>query len=110
MGINLCVCRVQTVLWCASCFTCVQEQFDHREVGMGHAVVERCVPVAIGQVDDVTQESGRGIAHLSQVEGHCVRLRVLLAGHAKPLLVQHHQDLSLRTHKPHKTKGTEHTS
>lgn len=75
--------------------TGVQQQLHHGEVRMGHAVVERHVPVAVRQVHHVRQQSGRGQAHLSQVGSDGVGLGVLLAGHPEPLLVEGDQDLSL---------------
>lgn len=78
-----------------SLLTGVQQQLHHREVGMRNAVVEGHVPVPVRQVDHVGQQSGRGQAHLSQVGSDGVGLRVLLAGHPEPLLVEGDQDLPL---------------
>lgn len=64
---------------------------------MRHAVVESHVPVAVRQVDDVGEESGRGQGNLSQVQPDGVGLRFFLTGDPEPLLIEHHQDLTLGT-------------
>lgn len=75
--------------------TGIQQQFHHGEVWMWNTVVERHVPVAVCQIDDVWQQSGRGQTHLAQVRSDGVGLGVLLTGHPEPLLIEGYQDLTL---------------
>lgn len=75
--------------------TGIQQQFHHGEVWMWNTVVERHVPVAVCQIDDVWQQSGRGQTHLAQVRSDGVGLGVLLTGHPEPLLIEGYQDQTL---------------
>lgn len=66
--------------------TSVQQQFDHREVGVGDSVVERCVPIAVRHVDHKLQQlrghRGKGV-HIGLDNS---RVRSFVTGHAQPLL------------------------
>lgn len=55
--------------------TCVQQQLHDGEVGVGHAVVERCVPVVISQVDKQLQEVWGVRLDPQEVGGHHGRAR-----------------------------------
>lgn len=68
--------------------TRVQEQLDDLEVGVGHAVVQGRVAVAVRHVDDVAQDLGGHGREGRQVVPHHGRDRRLLAGHAEPLVLQ----------------------
>lgn len=67
--------------------TCIQQLLHHLEVGVRHAVVQRCVAVAVGHVDNVAEHCGRDGCEGPQVvvhhAGHCR----LLAGDAEPLVL-----------------------
>lgn len=69
----------------SSSLTCVQQQPHHTEVGVGDAVVESRVAVAVGHVDHVFQQHRRHLRKRHQVVGHPRGLSHLGAGDAEPL-------------------------
>lgn len=76
--------------------TCVQQLLHHLKVGVGHAVVQRSVPVAVSHVDDVAQHGWRDGPKSPQIVLYHGPHRRLLAGHAKPLVLHRVQTGSLR--------------
>lgn len=64
--------------------TCVKQEPDDVEVGVGDAVMERHVPVAVGEVDDVAQQRRGELGKGLQVLGHLAGPGGLLAGHPEP--------------------------
>lgn len=76
--------------------TCVQQQLHDGEVGVGHAVVEGCVSVAISQVHKQLQEVW-GVR--LEVGGHHGRTGRLPAGDTEPLLTDGVQALPLKCQK-----------
>lgn len=67
--------------------TCIEQLLDNMEVGMGDAVMEGCVAIAIGHVDHVLQQGRRDVPESIQVILHHGSHRRLLTGHAKPLML-----------------------
>lgn len=70
----------------SSMLTRIQQQARDGQVPVGHAVVQRCVPVAVRQVHHVLQQLPPQARHRAQHPGHGLRLRPPLARHPKPLL------------------------
>lgn len=66
--------------------TSAEQQFHHREVGVGDGVVKRCIPVAICHVDHKLQQLrgdwGEGV-HISLDNS---RVGCFVTGHTQPLL------------------------
>lgn len=78
--------------------TCVQQQAHHAEVGVGDAVVEGCVAVAVGHVDHVLQQDGGQLGEGHEVVGDAGGLRRLRTGHAEPLQLHRVSAGQLGTH------------
>lgn len=76
--------------------TCIQQLLHHLEVGVGHAVVQRRVAVAVGHVDNVAEHCWRNGHKGPQVVVNHTRHRRLLARDAEPLVLHRVQTGSLR--------------
>lgn len=65
--------------------TCVEQQSHHAEVGVGDAVVQSGVAVAVGHVDHVLQQRRRHLGERHQIVRHPRRLSHLGTGDTEPL-------------------------
>lgn len=79
--------RVHETSW-AWAFTCVQQFPDDAKVGVGDAVVQGRVAVAVGHVGYVLQHGLWNDTKSGQVVLHRVGVSGLLAGHGEPLLLE----------------------
>lgn len=82
--------------------TRVQQELCHREVGVGHAVVESSVAIPVREVHHSLQELGLDVPQHLQVCCHHFWAGRLVAGHLEPLLGDGGEDVLLQTPKCHR--------
>lgn len=68
--------------------TSIQQLLDHTEVGVGDAVVQRSVAIAICHISHMTLHQRGDAVRSAQEVPHGSSLCGLLTGHAEPLLLQ----------------------